>query len=220
MPVPFVAETSHDDRVAAPIFRREFAFLKLLLDAIDVRRGQIDLVDRDHDLHMRRGLGVVDRLDRLRHEAVVRRDDEHDDVGHVRAARAHRGEGGVARRVEESDARAFVIDGVGADVLGDSAGFARRDARLADRIHERGLAVIDVAHEGDNRAARLEFFFLLDDRRRRRDDHLLDLVDAAAFFAAFHFENETVLRANLASRCPARSSGSGSRKCCSHPSAP
>ena len=46
---------------------------------------------------------------------------------------------------------AFVIDGVSADVLGDSAGFARGDARLANRIHQRGLAVIDVAHERDDR---------------------------------------------------------------------
>ena len=36
-----------------------------------------------------------------------------------------------------------------------------------------------------------------DDRRRRSDDDLFDLVNAAAFFAAFHFENESVLRANL-----------------------
>ena len=140
---------------------------------------------------------VADRFDRLRHQAVVRRDHEHHDVGHVRAARAHGGESGVAGRVEKSDARAFVIDRVSADVLGDSAGFARRDARLADRIHERRLAVIDVTHESDDRPAGLEFFFLLDDRRRRRDDDLLDFVDAAAFFAAFHFEDEAVLRANL-----------------------
>ena len=144
-----------------------------------------------------RGFRVIDRLDRLRHEAVVGRDDEDDDVGHVRAARAHRGEGRVAGRVEKGDARVLVIDRVGADVLRDAAGFARRDARLANRIHERRLAVIDVAHESDDRRARLEFFFLFDDRRRRRDDDLLDLVDTATFLAAFHFENEAVLRANL-----------------------
>ena len=49
--------------------------------------------------------------------------------------------------------RAFVVDAVSADVLGDAAGFARRDAGLADRIHERGLAVIDVSHESDDRRA-------------------------------------------------------------------
>ena len=141
----------HDDRLAAPIFRSELAFLQLLLHPVDIRRRQIDLVDRHHDLHMRRGFGVVDRFDRLRHQAVVGRDDEHDDVGHIRAARAHRGEGGVTGRIEKSDARAFVIDRVSADVLGDPAGFARRDARLADRVHERRLAVIDVPHERNDR---------------------------------------------------------------------
>ena len=48
----------------------------------------------------------------------------------------------------------FVIDAVGADVLRDSAGFARGDARLANRVHQRSLAVIDVAHESDDRRAR------------------------------------------------------------------
>ena len=47
---------------------------------------------------------------------------------------------------------AFVIDRVSADVLRDSAGFARRDPRLANRVHQRRLAVIDVAHESDDRA--------------------------------------------------------------------
>ena len=46
-------------------------------------------------------------------------------------------------------------------------------------------------------ARSLEFFLLLDDRRRRRDDDLLDLVNAAAFFAPLHFENKAVLLANL-----------------------
>ncbi len=41
---------------------------------------------------------------RLRHDAVVGRDDEHDDVGDIRAAGAHGGEGGVAGSIEESDA--------------------------------------------------------------------------------------------------------------------
>ena len=49
---------------------------------------------------------VIDGLDGLGHDAVVGRDDEHDDIGDARAARAHLGEGGVARRVDEGDAGA------------------------------------------------------------------------------------------------------------------
>ena len=70
-------------------------------------------------------LGVVDRLRGLRHHAVVCRDHDHRDVGHLRAAGAHRGERLVARRVEEGHHLAAVVHLVGADVLRDAAGLAR-----------------------------------------------------------------------------------------------
>ena len=41
-------------------------------------------------------------------------------------------------------------------MLGDAAGFAAGDVGLAQRVEQRGLAVIDVAHHGDDRGARLE----------------------------------------------------------------
>jgi hypothetical protein len=50
---------------------------------------------------------VVDGFLGLRHHAVVGRDDQHDDVGQLRAAGAHRGERGVAGRVEDDDRLAF-----------------------------------------------------------------------------------------------------------------
>ena len=75
---------------------------ELLLDQVGSSRGEIDLVDRDHDRHAGR-LGVIDRLDGLRHHAVVGGDHQHHDVGHLGAARAHGVEGLVAGRVEEAD---------------------------------------------------------------------------------------------------------------------
>ena len=90
----------------------------------------------------------------MRHESVIRRDNENYDIGDMRAARAHCGKSGVTRCVEKRDARAFVINRVSTDVLGNPSGLARRDPRFANRIHERGLAVIDMSHERDKRAAR------------------------------------------------------------------
>ena len=61
-----------------------------------------DLVDRDDERHpacLRR----ADRLDRLLLDAVVGGDDEDDDVGDVRAARAHLVERRVPRRVDERE---------------------------------------------------------------------------------------------------------------------
>ena len=53
--------------------------------------------------------------------------------------------------VEERDLPAVVVDLVGADVLRDPAGFRGGDRRLADRVQERRLAVVDVAHDRDDR---------------------------------------------------------------------
>jgi predicted TPR repeat methyltransferase len=81
---------------------------------------------------------------------------EDHEVGDLAAARAHRREGLVAGRVEERDHAARRLHVVRADVLGDAARLAHRHARLADRVEERGLAVVDVAHHGDHRRARHE----------------------------------------------------------------
>ena len=106
----------------------------------------------------RGGLRVADRLERLRHDAVVGRDDEHDDVGDLCAAGAHGREGLVARRVEERDHRVRLRrrDFVRADVLRDPARFAGHDVRAADVVEERRLAVVDVSHDGDDRRAALQ----------------------------------------------------------------
>jgi len=101
----------------------------------------------------------------LRHHAIVGGDDQHDDVRHVRPAGAHRAEGGVAGRVEESDLLQLVLalgmgdgDGVGANVLGNAAGFARGDVGFANHIKQRGLAVVNMTHDGHDRRAQFQVF--------------------------------------------------------------
>ena len=57
---------------------------------------------------------------------------------------------GVSRKVIDL---VVVVDLVGADVLGDAAGLARGHLGLADRVEQRRLAVVDVAHDRDDRRA-------------------------------------------------------------------
>ena len=90
------------ERVAAEAFDLDFVLQQFGAHALRLGVGLVDLVDRHDQRHMRR-LGVVDRLDRLRHDAVVGRDDQHDNIRDLGAARAHRREGGVAGRVDEGD---------------------------------------------------------------------------------------------------------------------
>src|SRR3546814_20852152 len=72
-----------------------------------------------------------DRLDRLRLQPGVCGHHQDDDVGDVRTALAHFGEGFVTRRIEEGD-RAAVLRRhlIGADMLGDATGFARHQIEI------------------------------------------------------------------------------------------
>ena len=144
------------DDVAAERFDLHFVLQQFGAHAFRLGVGLVDLVDR-HDHRNLGGLGVIDRLDGLRHHAVIRRDHQDHDVGHLGAAGAHRGERGVARRVDEGDLLAAFRRGhlIGADMLGDAAGFARHHIGVAQRVEQRGLAVVDMAHHGHDRRTRL-----------------------------------------------------------------
>ena len=143
-----------DDGLAAPFFRKEVMLRQLAQNLIGVGARLIHLVDRDDNRHVG-GLGVVNRLNGLRHDAVVRRDDQNRHVGDGGAARAHRGESRVSRRIEEGDDPFIGLDLISADVLCDAARLARDDVRFADGVQQRGLAVVDVTHHDDDRVARL-----------------------------------------------------------------
>ena len=144
-----------DALVLAAVVDGDDALLgELGVDPVDVGVVLVDLVDRHDDRHLGR-LGVLDGLDRLRHHAVVGGDDQDDHVGDLGTPGAHGGERLVAGGVDEDD-RLSVRgrDLVGADPLGDAARLARRDPGLPNCVQDRGLAVVDVAEDGDDRRPR------------------------------------------------------------------
>ena len=141
---------------------------------------------------------MAERLKRLRHESVVGRNDQNNDVGDIRTAGTHGGECGVTRGVDESNGLALPVDGICADALGDASGFAGGHLRASDGIEQGGLAVIDVAHEGDDRASELLGFGLLLDRLGGLDNDLLLLVDTSSGDALLALEDKSVEVAELA----------------------
>ena len=90
----------------------------------------------------------------LRHDAVVGRHDQDHDVGGLGAARPHCCEGRMARRIEEGHDPAIGLHVVGADVLRDAACLTFHDMRVTYVVQQRGLAVVDMAHHGDDRRPR------------------------------------------------------------------
>ena len=154
-------------RRSAELFEHDAVLQQLLLHFVRVRLRQIDLVDGDDERHAG-VLGVRDRFDRLRHDRIVRGDDEDDDVRDLRAARTHGRECFVARRVEERDVLAVrQRDVIRADVLRDATRFAGDDVRFANVVEQRRLSVIDVAHDRDDRRTPQPILGKIRRRRRR-----------------------------------------------------
>ena len=131
----------------APLGRNQLVLHQLLADTLRIRLRLVDLVDRHHDGHAG-GPGVVQGLEGLRHHPVVGRDHQDHDVGDLRSAGPHGGEGLVARRVDERDLTPVVVNLVGPDVLGDPSELLGHHVGLADGVEEERLAVVDVSHHG------------------------------------------------------------------------
>ena len=109
MPVPFVALVFTTSTSPPHSLGCSSLVAECLVDAVEVDAGQVDLVQRHDDRHVGRP-GVADRFLGLRHDAVVGRHDQHGDIGHVGAAGPHLGERLVARRIDEGNPPAVLLD--------------------------------------------------------------------------------------------------------------
>src|SRR5262245_51586171 len=81
------------------------------------------------------------------------------------APRAHGGKRLVTGRVEKRDHAPRGFHVICTDMLRDATRLAMRDARPADEIQQRSLAVIDVTHHGYYRRALLQLGRLMIGRR-------------------------------------------------------
>ena len=99
---PLLGRYIHKHGVATPGFGHQSTIAQLLLHAIRLRIRLVDFVDGHNDRHVRR-LGMVDRFQRLRHHAVIRRHHDDHNVRDLGAARTHPGKGFVTRRVQEDN---------------------------------------------------------------------------------------------------------------------
>ena len=76
------------DGIAAPLLGNQFIFGKLLLDTLGIGFRLIHLIDGDDNGNACL-LGMVDRLDRLGHDAVIGGNDQYGNIGDLRAAGSH-----------------------------------------------------------------------------------------------------------------------------------
>ena len=147
-------------RISAPVSCNQLILGQLLLYALNVCGGLINLIHGNNDLDAG-CLCMVNRLNGLRHYAVVRCHHKDCNIRSVRAAHTHGGEGFMSGRIQEGDVTAVQRNGICTDVLRDAAGLALGYVRLTDRIQQGSLTVVNVTHNADYGRSLLQILLVL-----------------------------------------------------------
>src|SRR5690606_21081263 len=82
-----------------------------------------------------------------------------DDIGGLGTTGTHGGKRRVAGGVEEGNHAALGLHVVRTDVLGNATSLTGRHLGATDVVQQRGLAVVDVTHDGHHRRTRHRFTF-------------------------------------------------------------
>ncbi|KAF1003226.1 MAG: hypothetical protein GAK36_00288 [Pseudomonas sp.] len=150
----------YERSVATPVFGRDAVNRQFATDTIEVGTRLVDLVHCHNQRNASR-LSVLNSLDGLWHHAVVRGHHQDHDVGRLGTTGTHRRKRGVARGIEERHHATVGFNVVCTDVLGNAAGFACSYLGTTDVVEQRGLTVVNVAHDGHNRRTGNRFTFKL-----------------------------------------------------------
>ena len=103
---------------------------------------------------------MTNRFYRLRHNPVVRRNNQNNNVGNFRTAGAHLGKCRVPRRIDKRYAlTVFQANLIRTDMLRNPAGFMAGNVRRTQVVQQRRLAVVNVPHNRNNGRTRLFQFF-------------------------------------------------------------
>ncbi len=130
---------------------------KLAEDPLDVLLGGlrlVDLVERNNDGDPRR-LCVTDGLFGLRHDTVVSRYHQHDDVGHLRTTSTHFRKCLVPGSINECDQSLVVTKmhrhAKSARGLRNTTGLSVRNIAAANAVKQRSLAMVHMTENGHDR---------------------------------------------------------------------
>ena len=149
-----------DDGFTAPFLRYQFIFRQLLQYTIRIGIFLINLIDSNNNRNFG-CLRMVDCFNGLRHNAVICCNNQNRNISNLCATGTHGRKCCMTRSIQEGDRTAIYLDTVCTDMLGNAACFTCRYIGLTDAVQQGGLAVVNVTHDNDNRASRLQVFFLV-----------------------------------------------------------
>ena len=137
--------------LTAPLLNQQIHVGQVFPDLVRICAGLVYLVDGKHHGHSCR-LGMGDGLFGGRHHGVIRGNDDNGDIRHLGSTGTHSGESLMSRRIQESYLAAiFQSHAIGSDMLGDAAGLARYHVGIANKVEQRSLTMVYMAHHGNDR---------------------------------------------------------------------
>ena len=148
----------YTDDIAAPFFRYEVILSELGLDALRICFRTVHLVECHNDRHIG-SLGMVDRFHGLRHDAVIRSDDQDCNISNGCAASTDRCKRLVSGSIQESDGFSTMYHLICADMLCDSSDLTGLYAAVADVVQNRGLTMVNVSHDDNDWRPGLHILF-------------------------------------------------------------
>src|SRR5690606_31514949 len=143
-----------------PLFRNDITRGQIILDTVRISVFLVDLV-HCHNQRNTGGLGMLNSLFGLRHDAVIGRHYQDDDIRGLGTTGTHRGKRSVTGGIQEGHHATVSLHVVGTDMLGDTTGFAGSHLGTTDIVQQRGLAVVNVTHDGHDRRAADFFTFVV-----------------------------------------------------------
>ena len=138
--------------IAAPVFTNQIIFGEFFLNTVWICSFFIHLVDGNNQGNAS-SLCMVDGFYSLRHDTVIRSDNQNGNICDICPSCTHCGERFVSRCIEEGNFLAVASDLICTDVLGDTAGFACGDVGVTDVVQNGSFPVVNVTHNNDNRRA-------------------------------------------------------------------
>ena len=146
--------------LSAPLFRNDAMLGKFLPNTGWIGAGLIDFVN-GNDNGNACGLCVVDGFNGLRHHAVVRRDNQNNDVGHLCTTGTHGGKRFVTGRVNKGNTAAVDGNLRSTDGLRNTACLTGGNTRMPNGVQKRSFTVVNVAHNGNDRRTGLKIFWIV-----------------------------------------------------------
>ena len=131
---------------AAPVFRNQFIFRKLLLYTLNICTWFINFVNSYNDLHTC-CLCMTDCLHCLRHNTIIRRNHKYSNICGICASHTHGGKCFMTGSIKECDFLIIDLYNICTNMLSNTTCFSSCYIRVSDCIQQRSLTMVNMTHD-------------------------------------------------------------------------